>query len=1088
MFKIQTVLLSLLYCALNLGCNLEERDEAPESSKRLRVDAGPTGEGSDGERHGVDAGSAGEGAGGSAGVGGGSWGGEGGSGGEAWGAADAGAWNAEGGSGGGAWGVADAGAWNGAGGILGEDNGDGESSGTGGEAGGTEEGSAQPWQRRDGDQRFASVELGGGEQLLLNSMRITAQIESLRARTLVDHIFYNPHPQNLEGTFRYPLPPGASISYYAMFTGADEREPEFFGDGEALSALSAEEQAALEAKDWVEGADPQQWGELRVGRIVPAVRARQVYEEVTRRRVDPALLESVAPNTFEARVFPIPAHGYNRILVAYEETLPRLEDRRHYSFAIPAGEAAALEFKLLVSGEHESLGDLEVQEISPGLYGNQFAGHWEEGRFAFGFPVEDELEVIIGADPDRGRYFYGRLQAPLELDSSSQARPRAIFMLDTSLSSEPDRFNIDLALLISILSLNEGIEEFAVLSFDVGARWLTEGYVSNNPEQREALMERLSGVLLEGATDMGAALDALQDPRLQGGLVDLFLLTDGGLSWGELSVGELAARLESSTLNARFFAYRTGLGAENLALFAALTQNGATFNCLSEESVPTCAQAHTRPGIYLQSVEILGVGEQPAQVEELVIAGGQSTLFPGAELILAGRLLQSGEAEIRIRGLRGLEQLEYRWPVLLEGEGELAPRAWAEILVAQLLESRDESLEGLAVALAQRYQIIGRSTSLLVLESDEEYEIYDLEQRHAELENLPLTQLLREALELMGERLSGWAAVLDLLERYADLNQLSETLIDGFIAQAGEGALSLPESQLTIPLLSRDEVPHQYLEAMSHEPGVLGLYQEEADRRAAEGEIGAALRALSSLVENDPADPEALRMVGYRLRSWGASEAAAALFMEVLRRRPYEPQSYRDLAQSLSATRPALAALLYEAILAGRWDARFHQLKVVAREEYSLLIREWVRRAPEESLTLWLLSREEALGLLESEAELRVTMTWNTDNTDIDLWVTDPSGEKCFYAHPENIQGGQLLDDLTQGFGPERFEDQEADPGEYLVQAHYYGNNGNRLSAETQVHVMIIRYAGTEREEVTLHDVTLERPGDVANIARVRFP
>ena len=39
------------------------------------------------------------------------------------------------------------------------------------------------------------------------------------SRTVVDHIFRNPHDRRLEGTFEYPLPTGASPSYFAMFLG-----------------------------------------------------------------------------------------------------------------------------------------------------------------------------------------------------------------------------------------------------------------------------------------------------------------------------------------------------------------------------------------------------------------------------------------------------------------------------------------------------------------------------------------------------------------------------------------------------------------------------------------------------------------------------------------------------------------------------------------------------------------------------------------------------------------------------------------------------------------------------------------------------
>ena len=54
-------------------------------------------------------------------------------------------------------------------------------------------------------------------------------------------------------------------------------------------------------------------------------------------------------------------------------------------------------------------------------------------------------------------------------------------------------------------------------------------------------------------------------------------------------------------------------------------------------------------------------------------------------------------------------------------------------------------------------------------------------------------------------------------------------------------------------------------------------------------------------------------------------------------------------------------------------------------------------------------------------ADVRVVMNWNMNNTDIDLWVTDPNGEKCFYSHSTTEIGGRISEDFTEGFGPEQF-------------------------------------------------------------------
>jgi uncharacterized protein YfaP (DUF2135 family) len=113
-------------------------------------------------------------------------------------------------------------------------------------------------------------------------------------------------------------------------------------------------------------------------------------------------------------------------------------------------------------------------------------------------------------------------------------------------------------------------------------------------------------------------------------------------------------------------------------------------------------------------------------------------------------------------------------------------------------------------------------------------------------------------------------------------------------------------------------------------------------------------------------------------------------------------------------------------------------------------------------------------------------MEWNTDGTDIDLHVTDPAGEECYYSHDQTKMGGRITDDVTTGFGPEMFLLPKAAPGEYLIRAHYYGERRNRLSMRTRVHVTIVRHWGTAREEVTRKVVTLGKRKEMKELARIR--
>src|SRR5262249_38905215 len=178
--------------------------------------------------------------------------------------------------------------------------------------------------RRDGRQpTFARVHLGGGNSLELVSLHVTVTVEGPRSRTLVDHVFRNPHDRQLEGTFEYPLPTGASPSYFAMFLGqARTTPPPRSAGGSGSPPPAPDALARMTPQQVVKQISTTDWGRLQEGHIVAREKALETYEEIVRGKIDPALLEYAGGNTFSGRVFPIQPKGYNRVLIAYEELLP----------------------------------------------------------------------------------------------------------------------------------------------------------------------------------------------------------------------------------------------------------------------------------------------------------------------------------------------------------------------------------------------------------------------------------------------------------------------------------------------------------------------------------------------------------------------------------------------------------------------------------------------------------------------------------------------------------------------------------------------------------------------------------------------
>ena len=65
-------------------------------------------------------------------------------------------------------------------------------------------------------------------------------------------------------------------------------------------------------------------------------------------------------------------------------------------------------------------------------------------------------------------------------------------------------------------------------------------------------------------------------------------------------------------------------------------------------------------------------------------------------------------------------------------------------------------------------------------------------------------------------------------------------------------------------------------------------------------------------------------------------------------------------------------------------------------------------------------------------------MMWNTDRTDVDLHVVEPSGEICYYSHPKTASGGSITDDVTTGFGPDMYVAPKTKDGKYMIKVIFY--------------------------------------------------
>ena len=119
--------------------------------------------------------------------------------------------------------------------------------------------------------------------LALEYYRVEANVVDGVAGADVKMGFRNHTSRQLEATFIFPLPDGATVGEFRMEMGGK----------------------------WVEGT------------VLEKNEAKRIYTDIVRRMKDPGLLELVGKNLFQARVFPVPANGVQRIEMRFATTLPQ---------------------------------------------------------------------------------------------------------------------------------------------------------------------------------------------------------------------------------------------------------------------------------------------------------------------------------------------------------------------------------------------------------------------------------------------------------------------------------------------------------------------------------------------------------------------------------------------------------------------------------------------------------------------------------------------------------------------------------------------------------------------------------------------
>ena len=559
--------------------------------------------------------------------------------------------------------------------------------------------------------------------LTIRYHRVTVRIEDQVAVTRVEQEFLNECDWEVEGTYVFPLPEGAAVSEFIM---------------------------------WVDGVPVE-------GKILEADEARAIYEDIVRRRRDPALLEYVGRDAVQARIFPIPPGGSRKIELEYSQVLPVENGLVRYVYPLSTEKFSARPLEdcsihvevrspdrihALYSPTHQDRVYVERDGDYRATVGYEEADVLPEDDFELVYTVSQEdvgLNLLSYREPDEDGFFLLLVAPTVEVEEGRVIPRDVILVLDTSGSMEGEKIEQAKDALIYVLEHLNAEDRFSVVAFSTGLQQYARG-LRPASEAREATdwVRRLEAV---GGTDINRALlEALAQADGSTGLTTgserptvLIFLTDGLPTEGVTEIEQILSNVEAAAPdNVRLFPFGVGDDVNTILLDTLAEQHrGGTgyvrpHERIDEEISGFYAKISTPvlANIELDFGDVLVEDTYPYPLPDL---------FAGTQLILVGRYRGGGATRIVLTGDVNGERQQFVYEGnFAQSSGHPAaqspshpvpqspnyiPRLWATRKIGYLLTQirlhgeRREWVDAI-VELSVRYGIITPYTSFLIEEDD----------------------------------------------------------------------------------------------------------------------------------------------------------------------------------------------------------------------------------------------------------------------------------------------------------------------------------------------------------------------------------
>ncbi|MDP2875475.1 MAG: VIT domain-containing protein, partial [Holophaga sp.] len=504
----------------------------------------------------------------------------------------------------------------------------------------------------------------------LNDLRISVKVVGHVATTTWDLTVFNPQERVLEGELVFPLGEGQTVTRFAMDVN----------------------------------------GRLREGVVVEKAKGRTAFEEIVRRNVDPGLLEKTAGNTFKARVYPIPAKGYKRVVLAYEQELPDA-GTQGLLYQLPLAftdKAATFGLRVEVLDQPEApratsspLANFAFKAVQRGFIAEETRQDFAPSQpLAVVIPRGEGTDQVFVEKRDGQAYFFGMVHPRLPREAKVLPK-RLLVIWDASASARSRDLKRELDLLEGYLK-RLGTCTVSLAVFRNAVEPLQSFRIQEG--NARALRSHLEALPLDGATRLGA----LDLPKVE---VDETLLFSDGMN----TFGPGDAKLPAVPM----VAINSALTAEHGLLRALSEGHGGEYLNLQNLSLEDAAKAlTTRPLAFLRAT--YGAGE----VTETYPSAARAVRGPFG---FAG-ILNGSHAKITLHFGFGTTTRFTKTLDIDAGKATVnAPvaRLWAQKKLVELELNKIKHAAAIT-ALGQAHSLVTEGTSLIVLDELADYLRYKI--------------------------------------------------------------------------------------------------------------------------------------------------------------------------------------------------------------------------------------------------------------------------------------------------------------------------------------------------------------------------